>query len=111
MGRIEDLIEMHCPAGVEFKSLGEVIRPNFGERITKLKDSGTAFPVYGGGGESFRTNSCNRTDDWVISRFAMSERCVRYVHGDFWLLDSGFSFDVLLAGVEKDYIGQILLNL
>jgi type I restriction enzyme S subunit len=111
MGRIEDLIEMHCPAGVEFKSLGEVIRPNFGERITKLKDSGTAFPVYGGGGESFRTNSCNRTDDWVISRFAMSERCVRYVHGDFWLLDSGFSFDVLLAGVEKDYVGQILLNL
>ena len=111
MSRIDQLIQEHCPNGVQHVSLGELIQIRFGERITKTKDSGTIYPVYGGGGESFRTDSYNREDEWVLSRFAMSEKCVRRVNGKFWMLDSGFTFEVAVQEVEKDFIAQILLQL
>jgi type I restriction enzyme, S subunit len=110
MSHIDDLIQRLCPNGVEFKPLGEVIALKFGDRITKLADSGTLYPVYGGGGESFRTDSFNRGDDYVVSRFAMSATCVRRVAGHFWLLDSGFSFDSLCNDLLKDFVAWWLFN-
>lgn len=92
--------------------LGDVIELNFGERITKSKKLGTKYPVYGGGGESFRTDSFNRQNEYVIARFAMSEHCVRYVSGQFWLMDSGGTLKVKPnydRQVNKDFIGKILL--
>lgn len=97
--------------GVRNVSLGEIIRLNFGVRITKKNDSGTLYPVYGGGGESFRTDAFNREDEWVVSRFAMSANCVRRVDGKFWMLDSGFTFDVIDDAVDKDFVGQLLLSM
>jgi len=105
------LLNSSDDAGVQEVSLGEIIRLNFGARITKKENSGTVYPVYGGGGESFRTDAFNREDEWVISRFAMSANCVRRVAGKFWLLDSGFTFNVTDASVDKDFVGQILLSL
>ena len=61
MSRIDEMIQRLCPDGVEYKKLGEVIRPCFGERITKTKAKGTLYPVYGGGGESFRTDTTAKT--------------------------------------------------
>jgi len=98
-------------AGVRDVSLGEIIRLKFGARITKRDDAGTIYPVYGGGGESFRTDSFNREDEWVISRFAMSANCVRRVAGKFWMLDSGFTFDVTNASIDKDFVGQLFLSM
>ena len=71
-----------------------MITPQFGQRITKDNNLGTKYPVYGGGGVSFRTDNYNRTDEVVISRFAISKNCVRRVDGDFWLMDSGFTYSV-----------------
>lgn len=93
--------------------LGEVIKLNFGERITKKESQGTKYPVYGGGGESFRTDEFNRDSEYVIARFAMSENCVRYVDGKFWMMDSGGTFSVkpdYIHKVDKGYVGKILLN-
>ena len=98
--------------GMRAVELGEIISLNFGTRITKRKDAGTLYPVYGGGGESFRTDAFNRSNEWVVSRFAMSANCVRAVPGEFWLLDSGFTFDVLdPTGTDKDYVGYLLLSM
>lgn len=110
MSKIDELIRELCPDGVNFLELGKVIRLNFGTRITKMNDMGTLFPVYGGGGESFRTDEFNRQDEYVISRFAMSERCVRKVTGKFWLLDSGFTFSVSSEEVAYDYVAFWLLS-
>ncbi len=93
--------------------LGEVIHLDFGERITKNNKQGTKYPVYGGGGESFRTNEYNRENEYVIARFAMSENCVRFVSGPFWMMDSGGTFSVLPEykdKLNKDFIGKILLS-
>ena len=95
---------------VEMVKLGECIKLSFGERITKMHDAGTRYPVFGGGGASFMTDSFNRSDEFVISRFALSEACVRFVPGEFWLLDSGITFDVNESLCVKRYIGQFLLS-
>ena len=93
--------------------LGEIIKINFGERITKNNQQGTKYPVYGGGGESFRTDSFNRENEYVISRFAMAENCVRFVEGQFWMMDSGGTFSInkeYESILSKDFVGNILLN-
>jgi hypothetical protein len=69
--------------------------------------------VYGGGGESFRTDSFTREDDVVISRFAMSAECVRLVRGKFYLLDSGFTFSIaeeFTGRATKQFVTRVLLN-
>lgn len=94
--------------------LGDVINMDFGTRITKKKNAGTKYPVYGGGGESFRTDSHNRENDWVISRFAMSENCVRFVPEKFFLIDSGFTFSIkkeFIEKVDRLFLAQLLFNI
>lgn len=108
MSRLSELIAKLCPDGVEYKTLGEVIVLCFGERITKSKSIGTAYPVYGGGGESFRTDNWNREDKCVVSRFAMSEQCVRHVSGKFWLMDSGLTFEAIDSRLDEMYIEKWL---
>jgi type I restriction enzyme M protein len=92
--------------------LEDLIDIDYGTRITKKGHIGTKYPVYGGGGESFRTNSYTHENTVVISRFAMSEECVRLVKGKFYLLDSGFTFDVKKMKqdlVSKEYLINYLL--
>ena len=91
--------------------LDEVIELTFGKRITKKDHEGTKYPVYGGGGESFRTDDFNRENEFVISRFAMSEKCVRFVKGKFFLLDSGFTYAMKSEKkMLKAFADKILLS-
>lgn len=95
-------------------SLGEIIDIKCGIRITQKNDCGSKYPVYGGGDISFYTDSYTRKDEYVISRFGMSKDCIRYVKGKFYLLDSGFTFDVksnYRDYIKKDYIGKVLITL
>ena len=110
MSRIDDLIAERAQKGVTFRELGDVIKLSFGTRITKREHSGTRYPVYGGGGASFLTDDFNREDEYVVSRFAISEACVRKVAGKFWMLDSGFTFEVTTPDVLKDFVAFWLFN-
>ena len=71
--------------GWETKKLGDVCEINYGTRVVQKKDGGTIYPVYGGGGATFKMDRYNREDCIVVSRFAMSNQCVRYVRGKFFL--------------------------
>jgi len=93
--------------------VSEIIDFNFGTRITKKNDFGSKYPVYGGGGESFRTDEYNRENEMIISRFAMSELCVRFVAGKFFMLDSGFTYSIKpekQKEVLKGYIDRYFLS-
>ena len=93
--------------------ISEIIDMNFGTRITKKNDLGSKYPVYGGGGESFRTDEYSRENEMVISRFAMSELCVRFVAGKFFMLDSGFTYSIKPEKqneVLKGYIDRYFLS-
>ena len=94
--------------------LGDLLTLESGRRITRRNNEGRLFPVYGGGGESFRTDTYTREDDVVVSRFAVSPQCVRAVRGKFYLLDSGFTFSIsdnLLDRVSKQFVACLLLNM
>jgi len=73
--------------------LGDVCEIVYGTRVRKKDSIGDEYPVYGGGGETFRWDTFNRENQCVVSRFAMSEECVRFVKGKFFLNDSGLTVD------------------
>lgn len=71
--------------------LDQACEVTYGERVIKKRDAGSLYPVYGGGGETFRIDRFNRDDCTIVSRFGMSESCVRNVSGKFFLNDSGLT--------------------
>lgn len=88
----------------------EVATVDYGTRLTRKNDGGTKYPVYGGGGETFRTDSWNREDCYIVARFAMSEECVRFVGGKFFLNDSGLSVATSDEAVlQQDFLNAYLL--
>lgn len=71
--------------------LSEIVNIEYGTRIVRKVEEGSVYPVYGGGGETFKANSFNRENRTIISRFGMSLYCVRRVKEKFFLNDSGFT--------------------
>ena len=87
--------------------LSEAANIEYGDRIVKSSAGGGMFPVYGGGGETFRTSGWNREDRYIISRFGMSEDCVRFVKGKFYLNDSGMT----VSSKDETVLSSKYLNL
>jgi len=84
---------------------------NYGTRVVKKRDSGTIYDVYGGGGKTFKVDSFNREDCVIVSRFGMSEECVRRVDGKFFLNDSGLSVETKDSNkVIQKYIDWFLFS-
>jgi type I restriction enzyme M protein len=73
------------------KRLDEVLDIEYGDRIVRKNESGSQYPVYGGGNETFRADKFNRENRFIISRFGMSPECVRFVSDKFFLNDSGMT--------------------
>ena len=92
--------------GWEIKKLGEVCNINYGTRVVQKKDGGTIYPVYGGGGATFKMDRYNREDCLIVSRFAMSNQCVRYVRGKFFLNDSGLTIESNESGLSQSFLDK-----
>jgi type I restriction enzyme, S subunit len=92
-------------------TLDEICNIEYGTRVVRKKDSGTVYPVYGGGGETFFIDKTNRQDRVVISRFAMSEQCTRFVKGKFFLNDSGLTLSPKTKDLSQYFIDKIILLL
>lgn len=92
----------------EIKKLGDVefFSVDYGTRVVKKRDGGTIYDVYGGGGKTFFMDTFNRENALVVARFAMSERCTRFVTGKFFLNDSGLTVSI----VNRDFMIQEYLN-
>lgn len=88
------------------KKIDAVCEVEYGTRVVNKKHGGSKYPVYGGGGATFFVDRSNRKDRMVISRFAMSEQCTRFVSGEFFLNDSGLT----LSPKDDKEISQDFLN-
>ena len=95
-------------AGWKTVKLEEVCAVEFGERVVRKNDAGTIYPVYGGGGATFNIDRHNRESCVVVSRFGMSERCVRFVEGKFFLNDSGLTVTSTSPEASQGYIDLLL---
>ena len=92
-------------AGWKTMKLDDACFVDYGTRVVRKRDGGTIYPVYGGGGATFRMDTYNREDCLVVARFAMSQTCTRFVHGKFFLNDSGLT----LRAKDKD-LSQVFLD-
>ncbi|WP_312761873.1 restriction endonuclease subunit S [Epilithonimonas sp.] len=93
----------------ELKKLGDVSIIDYGTRIVKKSEQGTIYPVYGGGGETFKSDNYNRENVFIISRFGMSPKCVRYISGKFFLNDSGLTLNTANSDIlNQGYLNQFL---
>lgn len=92
----------------ETKKLGELIDIEYGTRIVKKNEEGTQYPVYGGGGEAFKSDTYNRENSFIISRFGMSPYCMRYVNEKFFLNDSGLTIKSKSDIINIDYLHNYL---
>lgn len=93
-----------------YKTLDEIASIEFGTRVVKSKVAGTQYPVYGGGGETFRIDSYNRENRVVVGRFALSKQCTRFVSGKFFLNDSGLTVKTKDATVLiQDLLDKLIL--
>ncbi len=92
-----------------YKKLDEVCEINYGTRVVQKKDKGSTYYVYGGGGATFMVDSYNREDCFIVSRFAMSPKCTRFVKGKFFLNDSGLSVSPKVKELTQSFVDKVLL--
>jgi type I restriction enzyme S subunit len=94
------------------KKLDEACVIEFGTRVVQKKDGGNIYPVYGGGGATFKMDTYNRENCVVVSRFAMSKQCTRFVEGKFYLNDSGLTVRPKNEKeLAQEYLNYLLLSL
>lgn len=89
--------------------LGEVCEVRTGTYITKATSTPGDYPIYGGGDAGARISDFNRENLFVISKDGVSEKCVRYVPGKFFLNHHGWTFDVK-PNTNYSYLGYWLIN-
>jgi type I restriction enzyme S subunit len=89
----------------QIKKLDDACNVAYGTRVVNKRDGGSIFPVYGGGGATFFMDEYNREDCMVVARFAMSEKCTRFVSGKFFLNDSGLT---VLPKSNKEILQEFL---
>lgn len=78
--------------GWAYKQIDEICSIDYGTRVVQKNEvGGSKYYVYGGGGATFKIDRFNRENCFIVSRFAMSPKCTRYVSGKFFLNDSGLS--------------------
>ena len=92
-------------------TIDEICNIEYGTRVVRKNEKGTEYPVFGGGGESFRINKFNRCDRLIVARFGMSLKCTRYVRGKFFLNDSGLTLSPKNKNLSQPYLDKLILNL
>jgi len=87
--------------GFEMVKLGDMVDWQMGKRIVKDQVESGKYPVYGGGGITFYTNTANRSDiNCKISREGMSEaNCVLVIRGDYYQNSQGMT--VVSKDIDK----------
>jgi restriction endonuclease S subunit/type I restriction-modification system DNA methylase subunit len=95
--------------GFQMVKLGDVCELKTGTYITKSTSTPGEYPVYGGGDAGAKISEFNRENRFVISKDGVSEKCVRYVSGKFFLNHHGWTFDVK-PNANYLYVGYWLLK-
>lgn len=95
--------------GKELVKLGDVCSVKTGKYITKATSTSGIYPTYGGGGAGANISEYNRENEFMISKDGVSEQCVRYVSGKFFLNHHGWTIEPKNI-VTYPYVGYWLLS-
>jgi len=112
MRRYQEVAAVVNTGGYPMVKLGDLAKVSFGERITQKDNTGTIYPVYGSGFDTFKTNRFNRDGKTCkLGRFAISEtNMVMIMNGPYWLMDSGFTVESKDEElISKEFLWYLLL--
>lgn len=93
----------------EYQALEQIASIEYGTRVVQKIDGGSIYPVYGGGGATFKIDRYNRENRMIIARFAISKQCTRYVYGKFFLNDSGLTVSSNVENLSQTYLDRCLM--
>lgn len=93
----------------EYQALEQIASIEYGTRVVQKIDGGSIYPVYGGGGATFKIDRYNRENRMIIARFAISKQCTRYVYGKFYLNDSGLTVSSNVENLSQTYLDRCLM--
>lgn len=102
MSKINQLIQNHCPAGVEYKKLEDVLTIKNGRDYKQFGDGDV--PVYGSGGIMTYINKAVYDKPSVLIPRKGSLDKLYYVDTPFWNVDTIFYTDIDTSLVEPKYI-------
>lgn len=102
MSKINQLIQNHCPAGVEYKKLEDVLTIKNGRDYKQFGDGDV--PVYGSGGIMTYINTAVYDKPSVLIPRKGSLDKLYYVDTPFWNVDTIFYTDIDTSLVEPKYI-------
>lgn len=102
MSRLNDLLAEHCPDGVEFKRLGDVVRIKNGKDHKSLGDGD--FPVYGSGGimRYADTYAYNKPSVLIPRKGSLGN--IFFVDAPFWTVDTIFYTVVDETKIRPKYL-------
>lgn len=86
------------------QKIGNICETQSGEYIKKNEMINGVYPVYGGGDASNYINKKNREDAFVIAKDGVSENCVRYISGDFFLNHHGWTLKYKKKNILNKYV-------
>ena len=102
MSRIDGLIAEHCPDGVRFKRLGDVVRIKNGKDHKSLGDG--SFPVYGSGGIMRYADAYAYNKPSVLIPRKGSLSNLFFVDVPFWTVDTIFYTEVDEEQIRPKYL-------
>ncbi len=73
------------------QKLGDLCETESGEYIKTSDYIEGKYPIYGGGDATKYINKTNRNNNFIIAKDGVSENCVRYVNGEFFLNHHGWT--------------------
>ena len=95
--------------GKERVKLGDICSVKTGKYITKATATPGIYPTYGGGDAGACISEYNRENEFMISKDGVSETCVRYISGKFFLNHHGWTIEPKDVATYP-YIGYWLLS-
>lgn len=102
MSRIDELIAEHCPDGVKFKRLGDVVRIRNGKDHKSLSDG--EFPVYGSGGIMRYADAYAYNKPSVLIPRKGSLGNLFFVDVPFWTVDTIFYTEIDEEQIRPKYL-------
>jgi len=109
MSRVNDLIAEHCPDGVEFRRLGDIVRIKNGKDHKTLGDG--KFPVYGSGGIMRYANTYAYNKPSVLIPRKGSLGNLFFVDVPFWNVDTIFYTEIDEAQIYPKFLYYFLTTL
>lgn len=109
-GKFEMLLNQ-CQ-NVSNKKIGNIIKLTQGDDLhfTKEKNTDCNFPAHGCDYFGY-VDKFNRESKYVIYKDCISDKCVSYINGKFFLGNHAWTYDLLETNIIDEFIGIYFLNI